>query len=63
MQKLHFEGQLQDAWPNLDHNESSYPDVYSTPNETSWWSDIMEVPGHKKGALVAGYKTTYQGIF
>ena len=61
-QKLHFEGQSQDAWPNGNRNKSNYPDVDSTPNETSWWSDMMEVPGHEKGVLAAGYETTYDRL-
>ena len=43
----------------MDHNKSSYPDVDSTTNKNSWWSQIMEVPEHEKGVLSAVCETTY----
>ena len=46
----------------MDHNKSSYPDVDSTTNKNSWWSQIMEVPEHETGLLSAVCETTYDSL-
>ena len=45
LQRVFFEGLSEDAYPNGDRNFTSYPDVATSPANTSFWADTSRLPG------------------
>ena len=59
-QELWWFGSNQDAWPNGDVNLTSFPDVGTSPGNTSWWSDWSVVPGSDLGFDATNSDTAFE---
>jgi len=42
-----------------DRNTTSYPKVDQNAKNTSWWTNVFELPGADKGYAASGYETAY----
>jgi len=62
LQKTEFFGLNEDIDANGNRKSTSFPNVAYTPETTSWWEDISEMPGSEKGANASGYETTYDRL-
>ena len=63
MQKLFFASKRTDADPMTGNRaQSSFPQVDTTPGNTSWWKEVSDVPGAQKGSEAAGHETTYDRL-
>ncbi|KAI2498817.1 hypothetical protein MHU86_15670 [Fragilaria crotonensis] len=61
-QKLWWFGSNQDAWPNGDVNFTSFPEVATTPANTSWWSEWNVVPGSELGFNATHSDTAFENL-
>ena len=63
MQRLFFAAKRSDADPQTgDRERSSFPLVDASARNTSWWQNILEMPGASKGSRAAGHKTTFDRV-
>jgi hypothetical protein len=63
LQRRFFAGEKSDTDPLTgNRNSTSYPDVAFSPQTTSWWDNVDEMPGSWKGANASGYRTTYDRV-
>ena len=61
-QQLYFEGLQEDAKPNGDRNETSFPKVGNTPQNTSFWTNIDSTPGAGQSYNASGYESTFSRL-
>ena len=58
-----FEGQRDDIDAFGDRWYTSYPNVSSAPELTSWWTnDLSEMPGAEAGINASGFEMTYDRL-
>ena len=63
LQYRHFHCQSTNADPETGfRNSTSYPKTDYSPNSTSWWHNISEIPGAEAGVNASGYSTTYDRL-
>jgi len=63
MQKLWYAGQRHDADPITGRRvNTSFPELDYSPETTSWWDNVSDVPGSAKGMNASGYETTYDRL-
>jgi hypothetical protein len=64
LQSGFFCGQSSDVDPKTGNRHNvSYPLHSTSPNQTSWWTDIFELPGAEQGwSPVGGYKTAFDRV-
>ena len=61
-QKLFFEGLSEDVSPNGDRNFTSFPRLGRTPEGTSFWSGVDELPGSESRYNATGFGTTFDRV-